>query len=414
MWNKSNAYDTFRQRKKGELMDANARVQKNSLLLLLGIVLIASNLRGAITAVGPLVGEIRLDTGLSNTWAGMLTTLPLLAFAAISPLAPKIARRFGTENTLFGGMLLLAIGILLRSAPSSAALFGGTILIGFAIAVGNVLLPSLIKRDYQHRVGLITGLYTLAMCGFASLGSGLSVPLSEGLGLGWQLSLMSWALLAVLGILLWYPQVRPLPVLTETETANVRVRGTLWTSPLAWQVTLFMGLQSFGFFAAVSWLPELLHSRGISPASAGWMVSFMQIIGLPATFFVPVLAGRRPSQRWLVLAMAAVFFIGYAGLLFEDTTFVLLWVLLLGIGQGASISLALTFLALRAPNARVAAELSGMSQAVGYLLAASGPFLFGWLHDLTGGWTASLVVLILSNAGLLAAGLGAGRDRKVS
>ncbi|ARU63659.1 MFS transporter [Tumebacillus avium] len=395
-------------------MDANARVQKNSLLLLLGIVLIASNLRGAITAVGPLVGEIRLDTGLSNTWAGMLTTLPLLAFAAISPLAPKIARRFGTENTLFGGMLLLAIGILLRSAPSSAALFGGTILIGFAIAVGNVLLPSLIKRDYQHRVGLITGLYTLAMCGFASLGSGLSVPLSEGLGLGWQLSLMSWALLAVLGILLWYPQVRPLPVLTETETANVRVRGTLWTSPLAWQVTLFMGLQSFGFFAAVSWLPELLHSRGISPASAGWMVSFMQIIGLPATFFVPVLAGRRPSQRWLVLAMAAVFFIGYAGLLFEDTTFVLLWVLLLGIGQGASISLALTFLALRAPNARVAAELSGMSQAVGYLLAASGPFLFGWLHDLTGGWTASLVVLILSNAGLLAAGLGAGRDRKVS
>ncbi|TCP54454.1 CP family cyanate transporter-like MFS transporter [Tumebacillus sp. BK434] len=395
-------------------MDSNATIQKNSMLLLFGIILIASNLRGAITAVGPLVGEIRIDTGLSNTFAGMLTTLPLLAFAAISPLAPKIARRFGTENTLFGGLLLLAAGILLRSAPSAGALIGGTMLIGFAIAVGNVLLPSLIKRDYAHRVGKITGLYTLAMCGFASLGSGLSVPLSEGLGLGWQLSLMSWALLAVLGILLWYPQVRPLPVSTEREQAAEQVNRSLWKSPLAWQVTLFMGLQSFGFFAAVSWLPELLHSRGLSPAAAGWMVSFMQIIGLPATFFVPVLAGRRPSQRRLVLALASVFFIGYAGLFWESATFVWLWVLLLGIGQGGSISLALTFLALRAQTPRAAAELSGMSQSLGYLLAASGPFLFGWLHDLTGGWTASLLVLVLSNVGLLAAGLGAGRDKKVS
>ncbi|ASS74653.1 MFS transporter [Tumebacillus algifaecis] len=394
-------------------MNPNVYSKKVGLLLILGIVFIAANLRGAITGVGPLIGAIRADTGLSNTIAGLLTTLPLLAFAALSPLAPKIARRIGTENTLFAGIALLAAGIILRSVPSVAALFVGTALIGFAIAIGNVLLPSLIKRDFQHRVGLMTGLYTLAMCAFASLGSGLSVPLSEGLELGWRLSLMCWALLAIVALFIWYPQVRPLPT-DATEPSRSTPRDTrLFKSALAWQVTLFMGLQSFAFFAAVAWLPELLHSRGISETTAGWMVSLMQLVSLPATFFVPVLAGRRKSQRGLVTAMVTVFFIGYGGLLWAGNSLLMLWILLLGLGQGASISLALTFLALRAPNARVAADLSGMAQSVGYLLAACGPFLFGFLHDLTHAWTASLLVLLLSNVALLGAGLGAARDQKV-
>lgn len=381
------------------------------IFLVVGIVLVASNLRAPITALGPLMGSIVEDTDLSSALAGMLTTLPLLAFAAFSPLAPKLARRLGIELLLLSSLVLLAIGILLRSVPWLTLLFLGTILIGIAIAIGNVLLPSLIKRDFPHRVGFLTGIYTMSMSIWAATASGISIPLSHGFDLGWRNALMGWAILAIAGIAVWLPLARSrrLPV-QHIKTDHKR---NFWRSKVAWQVTLFMGLQSIGFYSTISWLPEVLHDRGISIASAGWLLSLMQFVSLPATFIVPVLAGRLQNQRGLVALIGLAFFMGYSGLLYGGTAWITFSIIMVGLGQGASISLALTLFGLRTSNAAEAAELSGMSQSIGYLLSAIGPVLFGLFHDLTQSWTVSLLFLFAASLLQLFAGLGAGRDVKV-
>jgi MFS transporter, CP family, cyanate transporter len=379
-------------------------------LLLVGIVLIAANLRGAITAVGPLVGAIRGDTGVSNFLLGMLTTLPLLAFAALSMLAPKLARRFGTERTLVAAMLVLAGGIALRAVPWLGALYAGTIILGLAIAAGNVLLPSLIKREFPQSVGTMTGLYTGFMNCFAALASGVSIPLAVGLNLGWRDALLCWAFLALVAAVIFLPQARRSAQAAGVASTAAVKSGGLWRSKVAWQVTFFMGLQSTLFYVSVAWVPAILHDRGMSASAAGWMLSLMQFVSLPPTFLVPMYAGRRPSQRRYVVATVVSVLAGYAGLLSGGTSLLALWVVLIGMAQGASISLALMFIGVRSPNARVAAELSGMAQSIGYLLAAAGPILFGFLHDVTNGWNVPIVFLILVAILVLLAGLGAGKD----
>ena len=386
-------------------------------LLVAGIVLAAANLRGAITSVGPLVGEIRTDTGISGGAAGLLTTLPLLCFAALSLLAPALARRFGTRRVLTGSLLLLAAGIALRSVPPVAALFSGTVVLGLAIAIGNVLLPSLVKRDFPAHIGLLTGVYITVMNSGAALGSGVSVPLARQGDFGWRGALGVWALLAFVAAVVWLFLLRgersaDSPA-ADTSRGEHRYGG-LWRSPLAWRVTLFMGLQSVVFYASIAWLPEVLQGDGLGAAQAGWMVSLMQFVGIPAALFAPILAGRRPSQRSFLAVAALLSGAGILGLLFSGGAATVLWVSLLGLGQGASISLALVLFALRTTDAEEAAALSGMAQSVGYLLAAAGPFLFGVLHDLTQSWSLPLALLFAVAVALLFAGLGAGRDACVT
>ena len=388
-------------------------------LLVVGIVIAAANLRGALTSVGPLVGEIRADTGISGGAAGLLTTLPLLCFAAFSLLAPALARRFGMKRVLTASLLLLAAGIALRSAPPVAALFAGTIVLGLAIAVGNVLLPSLVKRDFPAHIGLLTGVYITVMNSGAALGSGVSVPLARQGDFGWRGALGVWALLALVATVVWLFLLRgerstDSPAAGTPAPREEHRYGGLWRSPLAWQVTLFMGLQSVVFYASIAWLPEVLQGDGLGAAQAGWMVSLMQFVGIPAALFAPILAGRRPSQRGFLAVAALLSSIGILGLLFSGGVATVLWVSLLGLGQGASISLALILFALRTADATEAAALSGMAQSVGYLLAAAGPFLFGVLHDLTQSWSLPLALLFAVAVALLFAGLGAGRDAYVT
>jgi MFS transporter, CP family, cyanate transporter len=392
--------------------DQHSPSRLSTALLVAGIVLLAANLRPAITSVGPLIGEIRADIGISNGLIGLLTALPLLAFAALSPLAPRLARRWGMEFTLLVSLIALTVGIVLRSLPSVAALFAGTALLGTAIAISNVLLPSLMKRDFPTRVGLMTSVYSTIMGSWAALAAGVSVPIAQGLGIGWRGSLACWALLAVVAIVVWLPQLRSQRAVASERTSTT-VRG-LWRSPLAWQVTLFMGFQSLVFYAVVTWLSAILRDQGMSATSAGWIVSLFQLVGIPSSFLVPMLAGRRPSQRILVIAVGILCLTAYAGLLSTSNTLIPLWITLLGFGQGACISLALMFFILRTPDAAHAAELSGMAQSIGYLLAAAGPVLFGLLHDLTHTWTIPLLTLVAVTLGMLCTGLGAGRNATVT
>jgi CP family cyanate transporter-like MFS transporter len=381
----------------------------SSVLLILGIMLIAANLRASLTGLGPLVGAIRTSTHLSNSLTGMLTSFPLLAFAIFSPLAPKIARRLGMESTLMASLILLTAGIIVRSLPSVTTLFLGTFIIGLAIAVGNVLLPSLVKRDFPTQVGPMTGAYSVSMNVFGALASGISFPLSDVAGLGWRGSLASWALLAGLAVICWLPQLRYRHV-AEVPGGG----GSIWRSALAWQVTLFMGLQSFLFYINATWLPVILHERGMSITSAGWMLSAMQFVSLPISFIVPVLAARQTNQKGIVVVTVIFHLIGYVGLLFGNVELTWLWMICIGIAVGSSISLALAFFGLRTQDARQAAELSGMAQSIGYLLAAFGPILFGYLHDLTNTWFVSIMILVIVSVLLLFVGLGAGRNAYLS
>src|SRR5919112_1252135 len=382
------------------------------LLVVLAIVLLAANLRPALTSVAPLIGQIRTDTGISNGVAGLLTGLPLLAFAVLSPIAPWLARRLGMERMLLASLLVLAVGILLRSAGVVAALFLGTAILGAAIAVGNVLLPSLVKREFPERTGLMTSMYTTALAVSAAIAAGASFPIAYQVD-GWRGSLALWALLALVAAVAWFPQIRNAhPANTSTGTSR-GITG-LWSSVLAWQVTLFMGLQSLGYYVVLTWLPQILQEEvGVSAAQAGWLLALAQGVGIASIFLAPVLADRRPSQHGVVVGSVTLTGTGALGLLVAADTATALWVVLLGLGQGACFSLALTFFALRAPDPEHAAALSGMAQSVGYLLAAVGPFLFGVLRDVTHAWTVPLALLSSLAVCLLITGLGAARNADV-
>ncbi|MFE0303535.1 MULTISPECIES: CynX/NimT family MFS transporter [Bacillus] len=384
-----------------------------TILLITGILLIAFNLRPAITSVGPVIGAIRSDLQLSNGLAGFLTTLPLLSFALLSPIAPKIGKRLGNERTLWLGLAVLLFGIVIRSFGSITFLMMGTALVGVGIAICNVLLPGLVKHKFPAHAGLMTSVYTTSMSVFAALASGVSVPLSHAMPGGWNTSFLVWAGLALLAMMVWAPQ------LLHQNTAAVKSislkEQPIWRSRVAWQVTFFMGLQSFLFYSSIAWFPDILTSHGMNLATAGWMLSIMQFTGLPSTFLTPVFAEKLKTQRPLVVGLVLVYLLGMIGLLLGGSTPILvISVLLIGVGQGASISLALTFIGLRTTNMEQAAALSGMAQSLGYLLAAVGPFMIGILFDVTHTWTPAIIIFIIVLFFMFISGMRAGRSVYIS
>ena len=384
-------------------------------VLLIAIILLALNLRACITGVGPLVDVIRSSTGLSGSLVGLLTTLPLIAFGAVSPLAPRLSRKWGIEGMLLISLFGLAIGVLLRSLPAVSLLFLGTALMGAAIAISNVLLPSLIKRDFPHQIGLMTAIYSTLVSASGALADGVSIPLAQNAGLGWRGSLAFWAFPAIVTALLWLPIWRA-RVRTDirARATNTHIARSVWRSPLAWQVTLYMGLQSWTFYIVVAWFPVIFEGHGLSPTNAGWLLSLLQLFGVFGSFIAPQIAGRMRSQRVLVAGTILLALIAYAGILSGAFGLIVLWCLLLGLAQGAYLGLALLFFILRTPDTRTSAELSGMAQSIGYLLAATGPLLFGWLHDLTNNWTIPLLVLGAVTLVLFGVGLGASRNAAVT
>lgn len=383
--------------------------QAGAVLLAVGIVLIAVNLRPAVTTVGPLADDIRSSLGVSNTALGLLTALPILSFGAFSIAATPLALRFGMERVLGAALLVIAGGILLRSTGSVVTAFAGTTVVGVGIAAGNVLLPGLVKEEFPERSGPMTSLYVTAMVGMAGLASAISVPLADDLGLGWQGSLACWAIPAGIAFVVWAPQMR-----RKHRPADAGSGAPVpYRSPLAWQITIFMGLQSLLFFSVLAWLPDMLHDEGVSSSKGGLLVGLMQVGGLLATIVTPVLAARRPTQGRLVVGSSVLAAAGVAGLLVAPADLAALWAMLIGASTGAYLSLALTFLVLRAPDTAHTAALSGMVQSGGYMLAAVGPTGLGALHDLAGGWTVPLWALMGVTALCCGFGLFAARDRQV-
>jgi len=381
-------------------------------LLVVGILFIAINLRPTLASVGPLIDAIRETTGLSNFQLGLLTTLPLLAFGVVSSLTPLVTQRLGVGGTLLAAMALLAMGAALRGIDWVPALYFGTLLIGIAIALGNVLLPSIAKRNFATSVGLITSCYSSAMGLGAALAAGVSVPLAIDLKLGWRGALGVWAIPALIALVGWSPQVVQLKRSEQPRSFRTAMK-VLGSSRLAWNVALFMGLQSFTFYVVLTWLPTVLIDRGYSAEFSGWMLSLSQATGILGSLAIPVFAGRNNDQRRVVSCLVVLEAIGIVGLLFPSFGWVELWVCLIGFVLGGTFGLALLFIAMRAHDSETATELSGMAQSIGYLVAATGPVLFGSLFDLTGTWTYSLILLLMILVLKLWMGLGAGRPAAV-
>lgn len=397
------------------MLTTNEMNKKAFILLIIGIVFISTTLRAPLTAVGPIISYIRDGLDISNVLAGFITTIPLLAFAIVSPFVPKIARRLGMEMTLFLAILLLAIGIIIRSLGTPFLLLLGTALIGVAIAFGNVLLPSFIKLKFPLQLGLMTGVFTVSMNLSAGIGAGISYPIADGTSYGWQGALGFWAILAITACIIWLPQVKKKQEIDVVPSStNVEKAKSILKSPLTWTITLCMGLQSLIFYTTAAWIPEILQTQGMEAEKSGWMLSIMQFAQLPMTFLIPILAGRFKDQRILVLVFTIFYLIGFTGLLYGDISLTLLWMVALGLGGGASFGLVMMFFSLRSRTPMEAADLSGVAQSFGYLLAAVGPVFFGFIHDATGSWEIPKILFIVTVILLFFAGMHAGRDRFVS
>ncbi|ASA23747.1 CynX/NimT family MFS transporter [Paenibacillus donghaensis] len=401
-------------KKQDEISSTGIRKQATFWFMIVGIIFIAANLRAPLTSVGPLVSIIRENVHISNTLAGLITTVPLIAFALLSPFVPKLGRRYGVERIILISLIFLVIGIAVRSLSGAVTLYVGTAVLGFAITICNVLLPSLIKREFPQQMGTMTGVYSVSMNLCGAIASGISVPLAVGAGLNWQGALGVWGILSVISILFWIPQLKaPAKPAAVASSAGNNHQINIWRSPLAWQVTLFMGIQSTIFYVLVAWLPEILKDQGISSSQSGWFLSILIMASLPFAFIVPVIAGRMPNQRLLVVITTILLLIGTLGLLYGSIHLVLFWVIILGIGAGFAFGLSMMFFGLRTQSAHQAAELSGMAQSIGYLLAAIGPALIGYLHDATHSWSVPLLLLVGASALLGIFGLGAARDQFV-
>jgi CP family cyanate transporter-like MFS transporter len=377
-------------------------------LLAAAIVFTALNLRTAVASVPPLLDDIRAEVPLSAAAAGALTTTPVVCMALGAPVAPFVARRIGTEAAVAALSATIAVGIVLRLVPGVVALFAGTIVAGLGIALGNVLVPSLIKRDFPERMGLMTGGYTMAISGSGALAAALAVPTEEVIGHGWRPALAVWAIPALVAAAVWLPWIP-----RRSGNGGAPPLPSLWRNRLAWQVTAFMGLQSLLFYSCLSWLPALLRSEGVDRGAAGALLSVMLLTAIPTCLLVPVWASRRRDQRAAIAITLVVYAAGLAGLLVAPDAAPAAWATLLGFAQGAMLALAFLLFGLRAGDQEHAAQLSAMAQTVGYAVAAAGPVLIGVLREATGGWTVPLALLLAVLVPLLAAGMAAGRTRQV-
>jgi MFS transporter, CP family, cyanate transporter len=380
-------------------------------LLAVAVVLTALNLRPAVTSVAPLLDDMRADLGVSATWAGLLTTLPALCFAAAGLAAPWLSSRIGLGRTISAALVALSTGLALRVADGPHLMIGATLIACAGIALVNVLIPVVIKGSFPARVGLMTGIYTAALQGGGALGSAVTPGLEEPVG-GWRPALALWAVVAIIALVAWIPASRRHRRAWVLNAQPSGERRSLLRSRLAWTVTLFFGCQSFMAYIVMGWLPQVFIDNGIDKLQAGILVGLSSLIGVPVALVLTPLAARSSNQSGWILGLGALGISGAVGLMIAPAAQPILWSILIGIGMSV-FSMALAVIALRSRNAGDTVQLSGMAQGFGYLIAAIGPFLFGLLHDVSHGWTLPWAMFLSVYVVQMCAGALAGRNRYV-
>ncbi|WP_430868219.1 CynX/NimT family MFS transporter [Demequina aurantiaca] len=380
------------------------------LLLAITVIVVAANLRPAITALGPIIERVGDDTGLSAASLGVLGALPLLTFGIVSPLVHRLSSRIGTDRAILGALILLAIGTVVRSLSGfEGFLWVGTILLAAAIAVGNVLMPAIVKRDFPHKVPLMTGIYSACLTGVAALASGIAVPIADAVN--WELALGIWAIPAAIAAGVWALRLNGLQAERPVRTSEApRPGSSMWKSPVAWQVAFVMTLQSSVFYMLITWLPTIEGSHGVGESLAGWHLFIFQMVGMFAGFATGPILHRAKDQRTVGAAVAGVMVVAMLGLIFAPSL-VVLWAALAGVSSGASLVVSLTLMSVRARTPQDSSRLSGMAQSVGYLIASLGPITAGLLFEWTGSWVPALVLAATLSVGQGIFALLAGRNR---
>ncbi|XVQ88539.1 CynX/NimT family MFS transporter [Microbispora siamensis] len=395
-------------------------------LAVAALVLAALNLRPVVTSLGPVLEEARAALGMNATVAGLLTSVPAVCFALVGSVAPRLARRHGPDGVVLAGMAAVALGLALRPLVGSTPVFlalSGLALAG--IAVANVLLPVVVKQRFPDRVGMMTGLYSMALNLGASAAAAVTVPLAGAFGGDWRAGLGAWAVLAAVAVPPWVALARDGRRPAEQRAgqqdgrqaggdaaagagAHVRVAR----SPTAWALAVFFGLQATSAYVIMGWLPQVFRDAGLSAGTAGLMFALTSVLGVPLSFVLAAVAGRLRNQSGIAVLLGAFGLAGYAGLWAAPAAAPWLWAVLLGVAN-CSFPLALTMIAMRGRDGATVIRLSAFAQSVGYLLSVPGPILVGALYQHTGGWQGPLAFVVCLMVPQIAAGYFAGRDRQI-
>jgi MFS transporter, CP family, cyanate transporter len=378
----------------------DSRAEK--ILVVVGIVVLAFNLRPAAISIGPVLDEITVTLGMSSTTAGLLTTLPVLAFAGVGALAPWLARNLGLHRVTLVALIAVVAGLGVRSQTGNVPLFLLMSLLALAgMATANVLLPSLVKLHFPDHVGLMTSIYTTSLAVGLTSASVLTVPIAQGFG-SWRWGLLAWGATALVAALPWFVLIRHDRAPDEvTRTVSL---GDIARTRLGWAMAAFFGLQSLQAYSIFGWFAQIYRDAGFSPTTAGLLLGVVTAMSIPLSFWLPTLAGRLHDQSPLIIALVACYPIGYLGMIFAPRAGAWFWAVTLGTGT-AVFPVVLTLIGLRARTSQGTAALSGFTQSVGYLIAAIGPFGMGVLFELTGGWTVPLLALMILVVPQLVAGL---------
>ena len=430
---------------------AQRAARPSMLIALLGIFFVGLNLRPAIISVAFVIPDIRSDLALGATAAGLLTTVPLLAFVLLSMRAPGWGRRFGLARTIFAALVILMVGFAIRLVPSATALFIGMAVVGVAITIGNVLLPAFIKARYPDRRGILMGVYTVSLYAGPALASGLTLPIARATG-SWRIALLSWGILAVIALPLWLPQVGWVKLRPGTPAAKVQLTenggasgaaegagddsadasgaassakaappaiamSSMLRSPLAWAVSVYFAVLSVLFYTVNAWLPTMFLEQGRGENAGGEMLTVVNLVAIPCALAVSIFVHRTRSQVWATSIGSLGLGVGLTGMYFAPAHLGMAFAVLFGIGHGTATGIAFSLAMLRTRTVAGTAGLGALSQTAGYTCSAIGPVGAGALHDvLSGGGVAQPWSVVM--AGLVAlvvlqflAGLWAGRDR---
>jgi CP family cyanate transporter-like MFS transporter len=391
---------------------------RGRVLALVGIVLVAANLRTAVTSLSPIFGEIDGDIGVGSVGLGLLGMLPPLCFALFGVFTPRLVRRLHLEPVLLLALGSIVAGHLVRSlAPNFAVLAIGSALCFAGIGIGNVVLPPLVKKYFPDRVGLVTSLYATVLSVSTFLPPLIAVPVADVAG--WHVSLGVWSIVAMLAVVPWIGLIvrerrdARAAAVTDPEIEEPRGRVLVHRSPIAWAIAAVFATSSLNAYAMFTWLPTIVTDvAGVTAAQGGLLLSLFSAMGVPASLIVPMLVARLRNVAVLVYVASACFVLGYLGLLLWPATLTWLWVLLAGLGP-LLFPLALVLINLRTASHDGAVALSGFVQSVGYTLGALGPLVVSLLHAVTGSWTVPLLLLLATGALCAIAGRITGRPTTI-
>ncbi|GAA3807849.1 CynX/NimT family MFS transporter [Sphaerisporangium flaviroseum] len=378
-------------------------------LVVLGIVLASLNLRTAVTSVGPVLDQVSQALGMSGVVTGLLTSLPVLCFAVFGAATPSLSRRIGEHRLLLASLVLLGLGLLARVMIDSSVVFLAASVVALSGgAIGNVLIPTLIKRHFPRRTGAMTTLYATALAVGTMLAAAATVPIQRAADGNWHVALGVWAALAAVAAIPWLALLRSEP---ERDSGRDQT-GTraLVRTRLAWAIAGYFGTQSLIAYVMFGWLPQLLQDRGYTSGQAGISLGLFSALGIPVALAVPAIAARAASQRPLIVGFSLLYLVGFTGMLIGPVSTLWIWVTVVGVGMG-SFPLALTLLALRTRTAEVTAALSAFGQSAGYLIAGAGPLVVGMLYSATGGWAVPFALLFVVVGAQVLTGWYAAGDR---